>query len=354
MSDEIASPPSDGGGETSSVASTPAPAPAQTEAPATSAREALERAFDKVDGQPAGTTAKDGARTFHGNQFVGPNGEPKAGEPVKRPVPSRFAKEAHPDWDITPERVQAETERALKELTDGLEKHKGEAEKYRNDYGSFEQIIAQNRDNFARRGIMPAQAFGMLLNAQATLDANPIMGIARIAQTYGIHPMQAAQQLAALAQGQQRQPQYQQQPQFDPRRAFAPYAQEIHSLKSQLEEIQTAPIKQEIARLQSEKPFFEMLRPRMADLVTKGRAHTPAEAYDLAVAEDAQLKEAIEALNARKGQDAQQQGTPEHIREKAKLSVTGSPTSGSNPSTRKPAGSAREALQAAFSQVGLR
>jgi hypothetical protein len=44
---------------------------------------------------------------------------------------------------------------------------------------------------------------------------------------------------------------------------------------------------------------------------------------------------------------------PAQTRQKAQLSITGTPASGSHPMARKPAGSIREALTQAASQVGL-
>jgi hypothetical protein len=355
MSDEVAAPPSDGGGETSSVASTPAPA--QTKAPEVTPREAVQRALAKVDAhpQPSGPDApvaaaakpeaivsEDGRLRGPDGKFVAKEGEPPLEKPKRQP-PSRFAKEALAHWETTPEPIQAEIDRAITELTSGLEKHKSAAESY---------ASLKDFDERARRsGTTLTDALRNYTGIEDMLRANPVQGVVQIARNIGVHPVAIAQQIMRMAQQPQRP---QQPPQFNPQRAFAPYAAKMQELQSQLEEIQTAPIKQEIARLQS-KPFFEMLRPRMADLVTKGRAQTAAEAYDLAVAEDAQVKEAIEALNARKGSEAPQQGlTPEQIREKAKLSVTGSPTNGSNPTNRKPAGSAQEAVRNALSQVGLR
>lgn len=74
-------------------------------------------------------------------------------------------------------------------------------------YEPFDQLIQANKDNFARRGVAPAQAFAVLLEAQRQLDANPLAGLVQIGLGYGID-------LRPVLQGQA--PQFAQQAQVAP------------------------------------------------------------------------------------------------------------------------------------------
>jgi hypothetical protein len=362
MSDEVAAPPSDGGGQ-STVTSTPAPAstpattpsaPAQTEAPVPSRREAIQRAFAKVDAEPKAEPKIDSTGRVHGpdGKFAPKTeGETSAAAPPaeppkpKRPPLPRLAKPIQEKWETLGEDVHDEWYRMHDEMNAGIEKYKPGHEAY--------EALKAFDERARQTGTTLADALRNYTGIEDMLRSNPVAGVVQIARNIGVHPVAIAQQILRIAQGQQGHPQQQQ---FNPQQAFAPYANKIQSLEKTIEEMQSAPLKQEIEKLQAEKPFFEHLRPKMAKLVMDGKAQTPAEAYEMAVAEDPHIKEAIEALNARKAAPEAQQPrqTQEQIQEKAKLSVTGSPTVGSNPSNRKPAGSAREAVQNALSQVGLR
>jgi hypothetical protein len=339
--------------------------------PASSAREALTRAFAKVDG-PAlenakpETGSKDDRPRDATGKFVptqkdavdakAPEVKPDLVQAdVKPPVitpdvpqaPERFTKAAKDAWAQTPEPVRAETARALGELTRGIEKYKVSADAYE-PIRPFDEYARQRGGSLAA-SLQNMQQFDAALQQGAVPQA-----FTQLCQLYNLNPAAVGQALAGgTTQGQsetaallQRNAQLEQQ--------LASHNNKFKEFEQFMVEQRTAPINELINKASSEKPFFKLLEPAIYEILSSDGATgtDPGSrleaAYDAALKQYPQLVSAIEAEKAAKAQP-----DPAQTRQKANLSITGSPSTGSNPTARKTAGSAREALQSAFSQVGL-
>ncbi|MFG1340375.1 hypothetical protein [Xanthobacter autotrophicus] len=345
--DEVTNAPSDGVVEATAIATT---VPAATEAPAPpSARDALDKAFETVfDEKPA--TGRDEAGRFAAKTkaegSADPEGTPElppGAEPAPKPLmaPQRFSKAAQDAWAQAPEPVRAETERAITELTQGLEKYKGSAE-------AFEPV--RRFDEMAKAsGTTLDQALERYVGIEQALRKDFVGGLAAICRNYGLDPRAVAQHLAGAPQQGGQSP-------------------EVASLKAEIAELkrnvggvsQSFAERDALAKIEAfaaSAPEFESVSETVAKLLKSGYAADLQGAYDAAIRLNPEVAARIEAAKAAKQSPAAPAAPPTpdqpsaHTR-KAGLSISGSP-SGSNPGSRKPAGTTREALDRAFSQIGL-
>lgn len=358
MSDE-ANAPSNGAGEVIAPAETAAPAAtpvesSQPQAPAKSAREALERSFDSVDGakeaadpgerprNPDGTFATKAKDALKVEQPKA-EAQPTPDKP-KRTPPSRFAREAQEVWEQTPEAVQAEVERAFNELTQGLEKYKGELAPLK---PFAEQAKAQ--------GTTIDKLFEGYVSWENAFKRNPVEAFVHILNNAGINPASVLQE--SVLNGQAIQPQQQPAPNMEP------LFNEVNALKQQLAEMQQRPVVEQVQSFAKEHPFFDLLQNDIAETLRgqneAGETPDLQKAYDAALAKYPDLAAVVAAKKAETATPAQPETppastpkTPEAHTRKANLSITGSP-SGSDPASRKPAGSPREALERAAAQFTL-
>jgi hypothetical protein len=108
-----------------------------------------------------------------------------------------------------------------------------------------------------------------------------------------------------------------------------------------------------------DKPHFEVLSDDIAFMLSNGQAASLPEAYEKALQRAQQLAQRfIPQAPATEQPAAPPKPEPTKVdaaqtRAKAALSITGSPAGGSDPTTRKPAGSARESVQRALALTGI-
>src|SRR5574343_331077 len=96
-------------------------------------------------------------------------------------------------------------------------------------------------------------------------------------------------------------------------------------------------------------PYFEDLSADISHMLETGFAKDLSDAYQKAARLNTEVADRIAKDKAAKdAAKTPQQPDPAQTREKAAKSITGSPSSASNASTRKPPGSAREAVSNAF------
>ena len=130
----------------------------------------------------------------------------------------------------------------------------------------------------------------------------------------------------------------------------------IGELESQLGQVSTnMQTQREDANLRdvqafaAERPRFEELSPDIAELLKTGYAHDLKDAYDKA--------ERLKPAPVTASTPAAQTGTPTQALSSAQtrdasLSVSGAPTSGSEPGSQKVPASARDAVASALAQLG--
>lgn len=335
------------------------------EKPSGSTREALERAFKSsglstdIDSQPPAVRDRDPATgkfvqkqaeqvTTQQNTAEALAAEQAAKEAAKAPLAPiahpGLTKEAQTLWNSAPEALRNDVMRRVDELTKGMEQHKA----------AFEPI--RKFDDMAKQS-------GRTLDAVLTdyvgienmITQNPVQGFLQICRNLNLNPLAVGQALAGLTPQQMAQPQ--QQPQSSPE--FVELKKQFATLQDQIGQ-QT--IQQSISQFASETdasgepkhPYFDDLRPSMAKMLETGFAESIPDAYEKAVRLNPEIADRIAKDKAAK-EAAQRPQTPDpaQTQDKAKKSITGSPSSASNATSRKPAGSAREALNNAFAQVGL-
>ena len=286
MSD-LASAPSDGASEVTSAPAAETSAPA----PAPSAREALERAF---------SVGMTGASLHHPQSL--PRNATKAGglpklraqaampRPLPRPqksnhhprrrairaaaaaaplaAPTRFSKAAQDAWAQAPEAVRVETERALNELTQGLEKYKGAAE-------AFEPL--RRFDDMAKQGgtTLPA-AVEAYVNMENLLRSNPVEGLREVCKNIGVDPAQMAAALAGTGAA----------PAGGDTSEVASLKAELAALRGELggvsktiQEQQAERVRANVEQFAQANPRFDELSSTIAELLSTGFAKDLPDAY---------------------------------------------------------------------------
>lgn len=332
--------------------------------PSKTTRDALERAFTKVGATAPDAKAQQQPTTRDDNRNADGTFKPKAGDAkpvdvlakpaaVQQPVdqkpaevkpsvgqpPAGFTKAAQDAWAQTPDAVRADTERRIGELTQGLEKYKTGYE----PIAKYDKIALES-------GTTLAAALDNYYNIEQVLKQDFVGGIKHICQNLNVNPMALAQALAGQAQ------QPGQQPRGDTPE-MAALKQEIAALKGEVgnfgKTFAETRAQETVNKFAETHPHFDDLADSISHMLNTRFAKDLQDAYDKAVRLNPEVAAKIEADKAAKASPAQQQPDPVQTREKANKSITGTPSSGSNPASRKPAGSPREALQSAFAQVGL-
>lgn len=338
-----------------------APAPvtpvAETPAAATNAAPAAPAAPTPEPAKPDTPEARDAALTADlaavwdkqttgaergaDGRFVSKSGEPKDGKPVEpnsadqpqaaTPEPAKtpaitaplsWSADAKAYWEKLPPEAQtyiAQREgEAHKQITSQGERLK--------TYEPIDGVLSHYKDDFSRRGVQPAQAVSLLLEAQRQLDANPLNGLVQIGLTYGID-------LRPLLNGVPPQ----QLPQADPRvQALEQTVSQLKqhlSTREQQESEQVVSIAQaQVTEFSKDKPYFEEARPLMAAMLSNGQATTLDDAYDMAIHANKSIRERILA-DQRKTEEAKRteeaKARAEEARKSGKVNVksgTATPT----------------------------
>lgn len=372
MTDEFA------GGASAPAEPISTPEPSNTPEPIleSTPRGAIDRAFasmgddlssdkpaDKPQAAPPAPAEGDRVRnadgTFAAKDPLAPTAEVAKADTVEKPAieqpitetlpgdaPARFSPDAKALWATAPEPVKAEVLRMEREMTAGLEK-------YREDATAFDSV--REYDGMAKQyGTDLKSALDRYVAFDKALNDNPIQGLLSICADKGLNP----REVAAAIMGQELPPAEQQTAQSE--RVINDLRNEIAGLKQGLTGIQTGSVNQTIAGFvnglpEADQPLFEELGNNIAALIKQG--------HDLPSA----FAQAKEAERTRVQRLATQFGFTAPIAapavppapdltaqtQKGQLSVTGAPSSGSNPSNRKPPSSPRDALDRAFDTVGV-
>lgn len=318
----------------------------ETSAPASTAREAIERAFQSVNGEEAKPSTVERARDEAGRFAPKQADKPAEVAPVAQdgqqqtqapetpatvaPPPQRFAKFAQEAWAQAPETVRAEVIRMEAELTKGL-----------NEYQQRWEPLKQFDEMAKAGGTTLDQALSAYVNMENLLRSDPVRGLVEICHNAGIDPAQVGQILAG------------QQPTGGASPEVAALKAEIANLKQELQGVgQTISQRDTLAQVEAfakDKPRFDELSETIAEMLSTGFAKNLQDAYEKAERLNPAPAPAVTIPTA-----APKTPDPAQTQKKASLSITGSPASGSNPGSRKPAGSPREALENALAQMGLR
>jgi hypothetical protein len=261
-------------------------------------------------------------------------------------APARFSPDAKAVWATAPEPVKAEVLRMEREMTAGLEK-------YREDAAAFEGI--RQFDQLAKQnGTDLPSAMERYVAFEVGLNNDPVAGFISICADKGLNP----REIAAKVMGQELPPAERQTVQSE--RVINELRNEIAQLRNGVTTIQTGSVSQTINSFVSslpaaDQPLFDELGTSIAALINQG--HDLPSAF--ATAKEAE-RTRVQRLATSFGFTPAPAApavppAPDLTAQtlKGQLSVTGAPSSGSNPSNRKPPSSPRDALDRAFDTVGV-
>jgi hypothetical protein len=256
-------------------------------------------------------------------------------------APSRFSDDAKKEWATAPESVRRETERAIKELTDGFQKYKQSAER--------DQTLNEFHEMAKSSGKELAGVVREYVNMENTLRTNLLGGLDTICQRMGV----SLRDVAAHVMGQKPEEQASQQDAVirELRQELAGLKQQLGGVTQTIEHQREQATLTEINKFASEHPRFEELAEDIAFFMKSGRAKDLPEAYDLAErlnpAPAGQAKETAPAASS-----AAPPEPPVHP-DKGQKSINGAPSAGSSPAAKKRTSkSLDEALERAFGAAG--
>lgn len=278
-----------------------------------------------------------------------PEAQPKDEKQPEAPkpgldAPSRFSVDAKAAWATVPDSVKGEVNRAIREMEGGLSQYKQVVEPLK----PFIEM-ANKHDTTVHDALARYTSLDMALASQ---DSKSKFGaIQELIEYAGLSP----KEYAALVMGQQPD-----QAQAQDAATIRELRNEISGLKQQIGGVTTSIQQRREAEVKASVEAFakehtRLSEPEFAQSVTRlietGMAKDLESAYDMAerlnpapVVETQQQPAASSVATPKPQPDQTRKGT---------LSIAGAPASGSNPVTRKPPVSARDALDRAFAGVGI-
>lgn len=351
-----------------------APLESQRTGEDTTARDAVERAFATVDAQQETSHARQSDQQVAWDKAPtetsltppaivdqsGANGEEtpqpantKASDSEKQETedasrsqdepPGRFSDEAKDAWRQAPASVRAEVHRLERELTEGLQKYRSNAEAFE-EYRPFAEKLQQTGQKFG-------DVVGCYTGIEDLLAKDPLQGLDVICRNLGTSLSDVAARLNGTGNGLQSVPDPLSPETMSPQDAsIRGLREELSGLKQQIGAVSQTVSSQTQRTLQSQIDAFAQSNPRFQELgddvaffLQSGRAQDLQDAYRLAERLNPVPPPAVPADN------------PADVAQtrKGQLSVTGAPGSGSNPINRQPPSSARDALDNAFASLGI-
>lgn len=268
-------------------------------------------------------------------------------------APTRFHDGAKAEWNATPQSVRAEVARMEREFTEGYRKYKDSAEAF--------EPVRKFHDMAKQGGTTLDQALTKYVNLENLLRADvdqgriPIRGLEEVCRNFGMSLREVAS--AVLGQAPDQVTSQQDQTIRELRQQVEQLTQAVGGVTSTFQTQQNTATLSQIEAFAAQNPRFDDLSEDIAFFLKSGRAKDLAEAYDLAD----RLNPAAEPANSASGPSAARAQEPSAAQPKADVaqtdkgqkSITGAPSSGSDPVTSKrPSSSIREALKRAKAAAG--
>jgi hypothetical protein len=255
-------------------------------------------------------------------------------------APSRFSEDAKKEWATAPESVRRETERAIKELTDGFQKYKQSAER--------DQALSEFHEMAKSSGKELSGVVREYVNMENKLRQDPVGGLDLICQRMGL----SLRDVAAHVMGQKPEEQASQQDAVirELRQTVQRLEQQVGGVTKSIEQQREEATLTEINAFASkpEHSRFEELADDIAFFMKSGRAKDLPEAYQLAE----RLNPAPQAKEIAPAASSAAPEPPVHP-DKGQKSINGAPSAGSSPAAKKRTSkSLDEALDRAFGAAG--
>lgn len=362
-----------------------APADTTVAAPDTSAdlRSAIDKAFETVEASEAGgteaqpetvvaQTPSDGSRernpdgTFkakeQGDEVVTEQQKPETAKPTTEAVdaPAGFDPEAKAAWAATPEPVKGAVQRRFRELEAGITQYKGDATRFHSVYRPFDELAA-------RSNIDPVQALQGYVDIDIMLAKDFGAGLDMIFKRAGTDPRQWAAQIMGHPQPEGSAAAPQKDAEIAAlRREIEGLKQGFGGINKTIEQQRTDQIGGQLTTYigslpEADRALFKELDGEIAAILSSDPQITLTDAFAKAKG-DAQAK--YQRMFGTASNAAPTPTTPARAQtptpgtggsnpRKGQLSVTGSPGPGQVTDARRVPSSPREALDNAFSVLGL-
>jgi hypothetical protein len=238
--------------------------------------------------------------------------------------------------------VRRETERAIKELTDGFQKYKQSAER--------DQALSEFHEMAQKSGTDVKTALSKYTALEGLLRSDPIKGLAEVFNNLGISPREYAAHI--MGQTPDQVGSQQDATIRELKQELAAIKQQVGGVTQTIEQQRHQSTLTEINKFAADNPRFEELADDIAFFMQSGRAKDLPEAYQLAErlnpAPAGQAKDAAPAASS-----AASAEPPVHP-DKGQKSINGAPSAGltSQPGKKRVTRSLDEALDRAFGQAG--
>ncbi|MBB5051126.1 hypothetical protein HNQ36_001080 [Afipia massiliensis] len=263
------------------------------------------------------------------------------------PAPARFSADAKAVWDTAPEPVKAEVARMERELTAGIEKHRVAAERD-SKIAPFHQMAEES-------GTDVHTALTKYTNLEKLLRTNPLKGIEAVCENIGVSLKEVAQIVLGQTPDQERS--QQEATIRDLRATVQRLEQSVTGITKNTEQQHVKAIETHIGEWAESRPYFEAIAPHIANEMREGAAN-----LDDAEARVFQKFPALASLKttatkadkdppAASSAAANAEELAAQTR-KGSLSITSSPSAGSDPAPKKNSKSIDEAIDRAFAAAG--
>lgn len=303
-------------------------APAPDEKPASGPQRGPDGKFAAKEATPpdAGTEATDPAKPEDDAEKAEAKDEAKETGPD---APRGFDPAAKAAWEAAPAELKGAVSRRIGELESGLRQ-------YQQDFGDLRPFVQMAK----QANIQPKAAIEAWMSAERILSENPVEGVRHLAKTMGFDAKAVLAQIAGDAPPDQKDGTIEAL-----RREIADLKRGFGGVQQTMQQQREASIQRDVEAFAASNPRFEELSGDIAEMLRTGYAKDLADAYAKA-----------ERLNPLPPSPQPAARNPEQQAaqtRKASLAVTGAPVAGSNPATRKTPSSTKEALEGAFSSLGL-
>jgi len=248
-------------------------------------------------------------------------------------APARFLENAKRDWESAPESVKEEVHRTIKNMEDGLHKHKESADRYEK-VREYDELARKN----GREGVH--ESLKQIKEIEDTFQRNPIEGLKRVTDHFGVN----LQAVAARIMGE------------NPDQRVHEAHTRIQELEAKIQHMEMAAKAPDlVAEFAAKNERFEELSTVIATLLKNGVAHDLESAYELASA----LKEPASSAGQKLASSAQTEATASPAQADIPLnpagqkSVSGAPTGGISPASKRPVPKSNlDALMRASARLG--
>lgn len=299
--------------------------------------------------------AKPAQPRSEGGQFA--SSQPKAEAPAPAPqaqqqsaqpsphrdAPARFSPDAKSAWEATSEPVKAEIHRAIRELEQGHQKYRADAEAF-DSIRDFDALAKQH-------GTDLKTALVRYTNMERLLASDPIKGLHELARNMGLPLRDLAAAIVGQAPDQVQSHQDHTIRQLQAQ--IQQLTQQVGGVSQSIETDKRTAITNQVEKFAEDHPRLDELANDIEFFLTNKRASNLAEAYDLAERLNPAPASTSPAPAAAPAPAPDIPAEPKPLNPAGQKSISGAPSSGSDPANKRPpASNNREALDRAFARVG--